>query len=71
MYKVSDVHKLLIITTEICKVPTPRLKALNNYNVMHLMYIEMENVVSNLTIVITQCFTPSQPLRLYIRAIAA
>ena len=71
MYKVSDVHKLLIITTEICKAPTPRLKALNNYNVMHLMYVEMENVVSNLTIVVARCFTPSHPLRLYIRAIAA
>ena len=32
---------------EICKAPTLRLKALNKYSITHIMYIEMENVMSN------------------------
>ena len=35
----------VIIIMEICKVPTLRLKALNKHP--HIMYIEMENVISN------------------------
>ena len=38
-----------IIIMEICKAPTMRLKALNKHSVTHIMYIEMENVISNLT----------------------
>ena len=34
---------------EICKAPTPRLKVLNKDNITHIMYIEMENVIRNLT----------------------
>ena len=34
---------LLIIIMEICKAPTLRLKALNKH--IHIMYIEMENVI--------------------------
>ena len=37
------------IIMEICKAPTPRIKALNKQNITHTMYIEMENVNSNLT----------------------
>ena len=40
---------LIIIIMEICKAPTPQLKALNKHNVTHIMYIEMENVISSLT----------------------
>ena len=40
---------LIIIIMEICKAPTMRLKALNKHNVTHIMYIEMENVIINLT----------------------
>ena len=29
---------------EIGKAPIPRLKALNEHNMTHMMYIEMENV---------------------------
>ena len=32
---------------EICKAPTLRLKALNKHSIAHIMYIEMENVISN------------------------
>ena len=32
---------------EICKAPTLRLKALNKYGITRIMYIEMENVISN------------------------
>ena len=34
---------------EICTAPTPRLKALNKHNVTHIMYIETEKVIRNLT----------------------
>ena len=34
---------------EIRKAPTPRLKALNKHNSAHIKYIDMENVISNLT----------------------
>ena len=34
---------------EICKAPTLRFKALNKHNITHVMDIEMENVISNLT----------------------
>ena len=34
---------------EICKAPTLRFKALNKHNIAHMMYIEMENVTSDLT----------------------
>ena len=40
---------LIIIIMEICKAPTMRLKALNKHNVTHIMYIEMNNGISNLT----------------------
>ena len=32
---------------EICKAPTLRLKALNKHSITHIMYIEMENVISD------------------------
>ena len=32
---------------EICKVLTLRLKALNKHSITHIMYTEMENVISN------------------------
>ena len=38
---------LIIMITEICKAPTPQLKVMNN--ITHIMYIEMDNVISNLT----------------------
>ena len=38
-----------IVIMEICKVPILRLKALNKHNITYIMYIEMENVISNLT----------------------
>ena len=31
---------------EICKAPTMGLKALNKQRITHIMYIEMENVIS-------------------------
>ena len=31
------------------KAPTLRLKALNKHNITHIMYIKMEDVISNLT----------------------
>ena len=34
---------------EICKAPTLRLKVLIKHIITHIMYIEMENVISNLT----------------------
>ena len=34
---------------EICKAPALRLKALNGHNMLHIMYIEMANVTSDLT----------------------
>ena len=36
--------KHIIIIIEICKAPTLRLKALNKHT--HIMYIEMENVIT-------------------------
>ena len=36
---------VIIIIMEICKAPTQRLKSLNKHP--HIMYIEMENVISN------------------------
>ena len=33
---------------DICKAPTLRLKAMNKHSITHIMYIEMENVISNL-----------------------
>ena len=41
------IHSVTIIM-EICKAPTLRLKALNKHSITHIMYIEMENVISNL-----------------------
>ena len=40
---VSLYIQLIIIIMEICKAPTLRLKALNKH--IHIMYIEMENVI--------------------------
>ena len=40
---------IIIIIMEICKAPSLRLKELTKHNVIHIMYIEMENVISNLT----------------------
>ena len=37
----------IIIIMEICKAPTLRLKAPNKYSITHVMYIEMENIISN------------------------
>ena len=42
-------YKYKIIIMEICKAPTLRLKALNKHNITHIMYIEMENIISNLS----------------------
>ena len=39
----------VIIITEICKAPTMRLKVLNKHNKTHILYIKMENVISNST----------------------
>ena len=38
----------ILIKIDICKAPTLRLKALNKHSITHIMYIEMENVMSNL-----------------------
>ena len=38
---------ITVILIEICKAPTLHLKALNNHSITHIMYIEMENVISN------------------------
>ena len=35
---------------EICKVPTLQLKALNKHSITHIMYIEMENIISYKTV---------------------
>ena len=44
LFSSSKTHnRYLIITMEICKVPTLRLKAPNKHT--HIMYIEMENVI--------------------------
>ena len=39
----------VIIITEICQSPTLRLKALNKHSIIHIIYIEMKDVMSNLT----------------------
>ena len=39
----------VLMLREICKAPTLWLKALRKHNITHVMYIEMENVISNLT----------------------
>ena len=39
---------LIIIIMETCKAPTLQLKALKKHNMTHMMYIEMENVISSL-----------------------
>ena len=33
---------------EMCKAPTLLLKALNKHSITHMMYIEIENVISNM-----------------------
>ena len=38
---------IIIIILEIFKAPTLRLKALNKHSITHIMYIEMENVISS------------------------
>ena len=40
-------YLIIIIIMEICKAPTLRLKALNKHSITHIMYIEMENVISD------------------------
>ena len=40
---------IIITIMEICKVPTLWLKVLNKHHITHTMYIEMENVICNLT----------------------
>ena len=40
---------IMLIITEICKVPTLWLKALNKHNMTRIMSIETENIMSNLT----------------------
>ena len=39
---------IIIMIIGICKASTLRLKALNKHNMIQIMYIEMENVISNL-----------------------
>ena len=34
---------------EMCKMPTLQLEALNKHYVTHIMYVEMKNVICNLT----------------------
>ena len=46
---VSGQNIKMIIIMEICKEPTLQLKALNKHNITHIMYVKMENVISNLT----------------------
>ena len=38
---------IIIIIMGICKASTVRLKALSKYSITHIMYVEMENVISN------------------------
>ena len=40
---------VIIIIMEICQVPTIRLKALNMHIITHIMYNEVENVITNFT----------------------
>ena len=44
---VSQACNKIIIIMEICKVPTPQLKALNKHNAL-CMYTEMDNVIHTL-----------------------
>ena len=50
---VTLVHRhpvhIIIIIREICKASTLRLKAPNKHSVTHIMYIKMDNAMSNLT----------------------
>ena len=39
--------KPVIIIMEICKARTLRLRVLNKHSITHIMYIKMENVISN------------------------
>ena len=39
----------MIIIMEIYKAPTLRLKAQNKHNITHIVYIEMENVIRNVS----------------------
>ena len=38
---------VVVVIIEICKAHTPQLKALNKHNTCRLMYMEMENVLTN------------------------
>ena len=38
---------IIIIIMDICKAPTLRLKALKKHSITHIMYIEMDNFISN------------------------
>ena len=42
-----DVLIIIIVIMEICKAPTLRLRVLNKHSITHIMYVEMENVISN------------------------
>ena len=46
--QVNTVSSHIIIIMKICKVPTQQLKVLNKH-ITHIMYIKMENFISNLT----------------------
>ena len=39
----------IIVIRESYKAPILRLRALNKHNKTHIMYIEIDNVISNLT----------------------
>ena len=43
------VARIIIIMLEICKAPTVRPKALDKHYTHNIAYIEMENVIPNLT----------------------
>ena len=44
----THVHNLTcLIIMDFCKAPALRFKALNKHSITHMMYIEMENVISN------------------------
>ena len=38
--------EFIVIIMDICKAPTLRLKALTKHSITHIIYIEMENVIS-------------------------
>ena len=38
-------RKSLVIRMEICKAPTLQLEVLNKQSIIHIMYIEMDNVI--------------------------